>query len=201
LNNIPNNVKPRLSSFSYLFGSIVIFIIVVLMGLFIGNTLYGATAMSIRIGAIIEIVLGSILIIIGVKSLFLREEIRSDGIIGFMNALSANNNLSIFIKFSYLGFFTILASFTTAIIFLIAGIIIGISNPGSTNTALIITFLGFISLLSLEIPFIFYLLSPKTAEDTLKRFHNLIPIYGNYLTFVVYLLLGIFFLIRGFFSI
>ena len=201
LNNISNNVKPRLSSFSYLFGSIVIFIILVLMGLFIGNILYGATAMSIRIGAVIEIVLGSILIIIGIKSLFLREEIRSDGIIGFMNALRANNNLSIFIKFSYLGFFTILASFTTAIIFLIAGIITGISNSGSTNTTLIITFLGFISLLTLEIPFIFYLLSPKTAENTLKRFHNLIPIYGNYLTFVVYLLLGIFFLIRGFFSI
>lgn len=199
LTSISEN-RPRLSSFAYLFGSVVIFIILVLIGLYIGSTLFGTVARPVLIGAIIEIILGSILTIIAVKSLFIREEARSGGIIGFISKLQENNTLSIFIKFSYSGFTTILASYTTAILFTVSGIIVGISNPGSANSAIIITILGFISLLTLEIPFIFYLLSPPTAEDTLDRFRSLIPAYGDYLSYSAYFLLGIFFLIRGFYS-
>jgi len=201
LNTLSDNTKPRLSAFSYLFGSIVIFIIVVLFGLTIGNTLFGAISTSISSGPIIEIILGSILIFIAIKSLFVSEITRSTGIISFINSLRQDNNLSIFIKSFYLGFITILASFTTAILYIVASIIIGISNPGATNSTIIIIILGFISLLNIEIPFIFYLISPKTAENTFKRFSNLIPTYGDYLTCIVYFLLGVFFLIRGFISL
>ncbi|MGZ7070165.1 MAG: GAP family protein [Methanobacterium sp.] len=201
LNTVPDNLKPRLAVFAYLFGSILIFVILVLIGLYLGSTLFGTLAMPILIGSIIEITLGSILILISVKLLFVREEVRTAGIIGFINTLKEDNNLSFFIKFSYTGFITILASFTTAILFTVAGIIIGISNPGSANSAIIIITLGFISLLTLEIPFIFYLLSPKTADESLDRFRSLIPAYGDNLTGIVYFLLGIFFLIRGFFSV
>lgn len=195
----PTN-RPRLSSFAYLFGSIVIFVILVLIGLYMGSALFGSLAQPILIGALIEIVLGIILIVIAIKSLFVREEARQDGIIGFINTLREDDNLPIFVKFFYFGFITILASFTTAILFAVAGIIIGISNSGSTNSAIIIIILGFISLITLEIPFIFYLLSPSTAEDTLGRLRSWIPMYGDYLTGIVYFLLGIFFLIRGFYS-
>lgn len=195
----PEN-RSRLSSFAYLFGSIVIFVILVLMGLYTGSALFGSLAQPILIGALIEIVLGIILIVIAIKSLFVREEARTGGIIGFINTLREDNNLPIFVKFFYFGFITILASFTTAILFTLAGIIIGLSNPGSTNSAIIIIILGFISLITLEIPFIFYLLSPSTAEDTLGRLRSWIPMYGDYITVIVYFLLGIFFLIRGFYS-
>ncbi len=201
LDTISPENRPRLSSFAYLFGSILIFVILVLFGLYIGNTLFGTVAMPITIGAIIEIGLGAILLLIALKSLFIQENARSGGIIGFINSIRENNDLSIFIKFFYFGFITTLASVTTAILFTVAGIIIGISSPGSANSAIIIVILGFISLLTIEIPFIFYLLSPSTAEDTLGRLRDWISAYGSYLTGLVYFILGLFFILRGFYSL
>jgi hypothetical protein len=200
LTTISPSRSPRLSAFAYLFGSIIIFLILVFFGLFTGATLSPTILGPITVGGLIEIVLGIILVIIGLKTLFVQEESREGGLIGFINSLPENNNLSIFLKFFYFGLITFFASFTTAILITIAGIIIGLSNPGSANSAIIIITLGFISLLVVEIPFIFYILSPGTAEDTLGRFRSWIPMYGEYLTSIVYFLLGIFFLVRGFYS-
>ncbi len=200
LDTISPTRSPRLSAFAYLFGTIIIFLVLVFFGLFTGSTLSPTILGPITVGGLIEIVLGSILVIIALKTLFVREEAREGGLLGFIGALPENNNLSIFLKFFYFGIITLFASFTTAILITMAGVIIGLSNPGSANSAIIIITLGFISLLVVEIPFIFYILSPSTAEDTLDRFRSWIPMYGDYLTSIVYFLLGIFFLVRGFYS-
>ena len=195
----PTN-RPRLSSFAYLFGSIIIFLILVFIGLYIGTALFAANARPVQTGGTIEIVLGIILIIIAVKTIFILEESREGRIIGIINTLREDNNLSIFLKFFYYGFITTLSSFTTAILMVIAGVIIGVSSPGFTNSAISVIILGLISLLVVEIPFIFYLISPISAEDILDPFRKWIPKYGEYVASLVYLLLGIFFLVRGFFS-
>jgi hypothetical protein len=200
LTTISPTKSPRLSAFAYLFGSIIIFVILVLFGLYIGSTLSPTILGPITVGGLIEIILGSILVIIGLKNLFVREEAREGGLLGFINSLPENNNLSIFLKYFYIGLITLFASFTTAILITIAGVIIGLSNPSAADSAIIIIILGFISLFVLEIAFIFYLLSPSTTEDTLGRFRSWIPLYGDYLTSIVYFLLGVFFLVRGFYS-
>ena len=195
----PTN-RPRLSSFAYLFGSIIIFLILVFIGLYIGTALFAANARPVQTGGTIEIVLGIILIIIAVKTLFISEESREGRIIGIINTLREDNNLSIFLKFFYHGFITTLSSFTTAILMTVAGVIIGVSSPGFTNSAITVIILGLISLLAVEIPFIFYLISTDAAEDILDPFRSWIPKYGDYLTSIVYFLLGILFLTRGFYS-
>jgi hypothetical protein len=189
--------SPRLASFSYLFGSVIFFLILAFSGMYIGSGLSVMALSIINIGAITEVVLGGILIIIALKTLIIREEPREGGILGFITSLRENRNFSVFIKFFYIGFLTFLASFATAILILQAGSIIGLSNPGFGLAAITVIILGLITLLVVEIPFIAYLIFSTRTGPMLTPAHNWVTNYGDYLTTVVYLVLGIFFIIRG----
>lgn len=195
--NSPENY-PRLSSFAYLFGSIIIFLILVFFGLYIGTGLSATILGPIKVCSIIEVALGGILVIIAVKSLFVREYARDGGILGFIFSLSEDNNLSVFLKFFYLGFISILSSFAAAILITVAGIIIGLATPTFTNSAITIIILGIISLLMIIIAFILHLLSSDYAEDLLDPLRGWAPSYGDHVAAIVYFILGLFFLIRGF---
>ncbi len=190
--------SPRLASFSYLFGSIIFFLIAAFSGMYIGSGLSAVALGVIHIGAITEVVLGSILVIIALKTIFVREEPREGGLLGFVSSLREDRNSSTFIKFFYFGFITFLASFTTDILVLQAGTIIGLSNPGFILAAETVIILGLITLLLVEVPFIIYLVFSTRADDMLNPARNWIVNYGDYITTMVYLFLGLFFIIRGF---
>ena len=190
--------SPRLASFSYLFGAIIFFIIAAFSGMYIGTKLSTVALSIIHIGAITEIVLGSILVIIALKTIFVREEPRDGGLLGFVGSLQESSNFSTFIKFFYFGFITFLASFTTDILVLQAGDIIGLSNSGFAIAAETVIILGIITLILVEVPFIVYLIFARRTGDMLASAGNWITYYGDYLTTIVYLILGIFFIVRGF---
>lgn len=195
----PKN-RPRLSSFAYLSGSIIIFAILIFFGLYTGSTLSPTILGPIAVGGLIEVILGAILVIISLKTFFIQEKARTGGIIGYINTLPEDNDLSVFVKFFYFGLITLFASFTTAIIVTIAGIIIGLGNPTSIDSALSIIVFAFISLFPVEVSFILYLLSTDIAEDLLDPFRSWTAKYGDYLTTIIYFLLGVFFITRGFYS-
>lgn len=188
----------RLASFSYLFGSIIFFLIAAFAGMYIGSGLSAVALGIINIGAITEVILGGILIIIALKTIFVREEPREGGLLGFVDSLQENRNFSTFIKFFYFGFITFLASFTTVILILQSGVIIGLSNPGFGLAAETVIILGLIALLLVEVPFIIYLIFSTRASSILSPVRGWIFNYGDYLTTIVYLFLGFFFIIRGF---
>ncbi len=190
--------SPRLASFSYLFGSIIFFLIVAFSGMYIGGGLSAVALGIIHIGAITEVILGSILVIIALKTIFIREESRKGGFIEFVSSLRENRNSSTFIKFFYFGFIAFLASFVTDILVLQSGILIGLLNPGFALAAETVIILGFITLLTAEIPFIIYLIFSNRANEILAPARSWIVNYGDYFTTGVYLILGFFFLIRGF---
>ena len=198
LTTISPTRSPRLASFSYLFGSIIFFLIAAFAGMYIGSGLSTVALGVIHIGAITEVVLGSILVIIALKTLFISEEPREGGLIGFIDSLREDRNFSIFLKFFYFGFITFLASFTTDILVLQAGAIIGLSNPGFILAAETVIILGLITLLLVEVPFIIYLIFSTRAGNMLTSTRNWIINYGDYLTTIAYLFLGFFFIIRGF---
>ena len=198
LSTISPTRSPRLASFSFLFGSIIFFLIVAFSGMYIGSGLSAAALGAIHIGAITEIVLGTVLVIIALKTIFIREETREGGFIEVINSLPENRNFSTFTKFFYFGFITFLASFVTDILVFQAGALIGLSNPGFTVSAETVIILGLITLLLVEIPFIIYLVFSTRAGDMLTPARNWIVSYGDYLTIIAYLLLGLFLLTRGF---
>ena len=190
--------SPRLASFSYLFGAIIFFLIVAFSGMYIGSGLSAVALGTIHIGAITEVVLGSILAIIALKTIFVREKSREGGLIEFVSSLREDKNSSTFIKFFYFGFIAFLASFVTDILVLQAGTLIGLSNPGFALAAETVIILGIITLLVAEIPFIIYLIFASRSRNILTPARNWIVNYGDYFTTIVYLILGFFFLIRGF---
>ncbi|MGB9936270.1 MAG: GAP family protein [Methanobacterium sp.] len=193
---IPNR-NPRLSASAYLLGSIIMFLILVFFGLYIGTALSVSILGPINIGAMLEIFLGSILIIIALRYLFISEQYKSEGILGFINNLREENNLSLILKFFYIGFIALFASFIPAILILGAGMIIGLSNPGSTYTAITVIELALIGLLVVEVPFILFLISPRLAIDVLNPFSDWLTRYGEYFAAIIYFLIGLIFIIRG----
>lgn len=201
LTTISPTRSPRWASFSYLFGAIIFFLIAAFSGMYIGSSLSAVSPGIINIGSITEVFLGSILIIIALKTLFILEKPREDGFIGFVSSIPENRNFSTFLKFFYLGFITFLASFTTDILVIQAGVIIGLSNPGFILSTVAVVLLGLITLLVIEVPFIIYLIFPTKATNMLIPTHNWIINYGDYITTIVYLVLGFFFIARGFISI
>jgi len=198
LSTVSPTKSPRLASFSYLVGSIIFFLIVAFAGMYIGSGLSGSLPMPIQIGGVIEVVLGSILIIIALKTIIIREEPRNRGVLDFITSLRENNDFSVFIKFFYIGFLAFLASFTTDILILQSGNIIGLSNPVFGLSAATVIILGAITLLVVEVPFIIYLIFSTRASDMLAPVLNWVTDYGDYITTIVYLILGFFFIIRGF---
>lgn len=189
--------NPRLSAAAYLLGSIIMFLILVFFGLYIGTALSVSILGPINIGGMLEIFLGSILIIVSLRYLFISEQYRNEGILAFIKTLREDNNLSFILKFFYLGFIALFASFIPAILILGAGVIIGLSNPGSAFTAITIIELALIGLLAVEVPFILFLISPELAESVLSPFSNWLARYGEYFVAIIYFLLGLVFLIRG----
>ena len=198
LTTVSPTKNPRLASFSYLFGTIIFFLIVAFSGMYIGSGLSAVALGIIHIGAITEVVVGGILVIIALKTIFVQEESREEGLIGLVSSLREDRNSSTFIKFFYFGFIAFIASFVTDILVLQSGAIIGLSNPGFALAAETVIMLGIITLLAAEIPFIIYLIFSNRARDILTPARNWITNYGDYFTTVVYLILGFFFLIRGF---
>ena len=198
LATVSSTRSPRLASFSYLFGAIIFFLILAFSGMYIGSGLSVVALNIINIGAITEVVLGGILIIIALKAIIVREEPRDAGVLGFITSLPETRSFSVFIKFFYIGFLTFMASFATDILVLQAGTIIGLSNPGFTLAALTVIVLGVITLLVVEVPFIAYLIFSTRTGPMLTSTRSWITNYGDYLTVMVYLVLGIFFIIRGF---
>lgn len=198
LGTISPGRNPRLSSFAYLFGTIIIFIMLIYFGLFVGTGISATILGPIKVGSVMEITLGIVLIFIALKTLFYWEKPEEGGIFGFINSLQDDNNLSLILKFFYMGFVTLLASFTSSILIVLAGVTIGLSTPLYSNSILGVLILGIIALLMVEIPFIFYLVSPQNAGNTLNPFNNWITRYGDFLTLIIYLILGIFFILRGF---
>ena len=201
ISTVPPENRPRLSAFSYFLGSALFFLILAFSGLYIGSSLPTPILGPRVSGGLIEIILGAILVIISLKTLFIREVPQEGGLLGFIDSLREDNNFSIFIKFFYFGFLTYLASFATSILIAVAGIIIGISNSVFPISSMTIIILGFVALLIVEIPFILYLISPTRAGEILSPAQSWIVQYGDYLMTIVYLILGIFFAARGFMAI
>lgn len=189
--------NPRLQLFSYYFGSIMILIFLIIMGMFIGSSISSNILGPVFTGAIMEIFLGGIFIILALNTLLMRKEFREDGFFGFVMSLREDNDLSIFVKFLYMGVLVILANLATALLILGAGNVVGLANPGFWIAAVTIIIFGIIALLVIEIPLIFYLARPGRYDTRFSSFYDWLTNYGNYLAFIVLLIIGIFFIARG----
>jgi len=193
----PPMKNPRFPVLSFFFGSIIIFLLLIIFGLFLGSNATVTILSPLHTGALWETLLGGILILIAFKFLLINEEAREDGFFGLIRGIRENNQFSIFIKYIYFGIIAVLANLTTALLIFSGGSIIGLANPDlPTATAIIIIF-GIIALFLIEVPFVVYMTRPRVEAGALNSLNGWFTRHGSNLLALAMIILGIFFFIRG----
>ncbi len=187
----------RFPLLSYFLGAVLFLILLIIAGMFMGSNLSTTILGPVSTGAIIEVFLGGILILIAFKILFVNEEAREGGFFSFIMSLEEDNKFSIFIKFLYLGIITLLASFTTSLLIFSAGSIIGLVIPTFWTAVGTVIVFGIVALIMIEIPFLAYLIGFRVSGGTLASLNRWLVRYGDYLLSMVMLILGIFFIVKG----
>lgn len=178
----------RLAGFSFFFGAIILLLIVVSIGIILGQSLIVTNSQNtIKDG--IDLFLGIILVLLGIRSIFKENHENS-----FFKFLQVDKNVSTISKFGryfIIGFFTFLINFSTSIFVLGAGREIGLADVGLIPTLVSVFVLIIITMILLEIPFLLFLLKPSTAERIMKPLENWVNKNGNYIISAFLLVIGI----------
>lgn len=188
--------NPRLAGFSFYLGAIIIFLTTVLLGIMLGNTLTSSGHSDPYTIAAIDLFLGAILLLLGIRSLFSKVEHES----AFLNHLKVESTADNFYKFSryfIIGLLTFLINFSTAIFVLGAARQIGLAKAGLISDVVAIFVLGIITLIVIEIPLLFFLLFPKTGEKVIEPMNEWINKNSNYIVALFLIFIGIYIVFNG----
>jgi len=197
LDVFPPMKNPRFPVLSFFIGSIILFLLLIIFGLFLGSNATVTILRPLHTGALLEMFLGAILILIAFKTLLISEQARDDGFFGFIRGIRGDNRFSIFIKYLYFGMITILANLTTALLVFSGGTIIGLATPDLWTAVAVIIIFGLIALFLIEVPFVVYMTRPRLEGGTLESLNGWFTRHGDNLLALAMIILGIIFLVRG----
>lgn len=186
--------NPKLSGLSFYLGTIVVLLITVFIGIFLGHKLTGGGAGDPRTMAAIDMSLGAVLILLGFRNFVSKKENK------IFKYLTINEKTSVFSSFKRyfsIGFIAFLTNFSTAIFILAAGRVIGVANAGFVPDIGAILILTLITLLVIEIPLLFFLILPKKAKKITAPINEWISSHGNLVTGLFCVGIGLYILYNG----
>ncbi|HMK53598.1 MAG TPA: GAP family protein [Methanobacteriaceae archaeon] len=186
---------PKLPGFSFYLGAMVILLLTVFVGIFLGHKLNAAGAGDSTTIAAIDIFLGAILVLFGIRNF--RETSKSSNLLKYLKVDPQAGNFSKFRKYFILGFIAFLTNFSTVIFLLAAGRTIGIASAGFSADFVAILVLALITLLVIEIPLLFFLLFPKMAKTVTKPVDEWISNHSNIVTGVFCVGIGLLIIYNG----
>lgn len=189
--------KPRLAGFSFYLGAIVVLLITVVLGVFLGQKLSASGQTNPATMAAIDLFLGAILVLLGIRNFAAKNENKGGNI---LNHLQIDQNANVprqFFKYFTIGIFAFIMNFSTAIFVLSAGRAIGVAKSGLGNDTISIVVLIIITLLIIEIPLIFFVIFPKKAHEVLVPVDEWISNHGNLVTGLFCIVIGIFVVYSG----
>ncbi len=181
--------KPRLQGFGYYFGAIILIIVVVVLGVLLGEGITATSAKPDPILAGIDVLLGIFLLIFGIRRLFQSQKSPQRL---FQGDEKPESNFKSFIKGFSFGLAMFLINFSTTIIVLEAAKEIGASSVDLTGKLIIVIILIIITLLVCEVPLIMYLLFPEKANNILSKINKWMKRNGHYLMGLVLLVIGVY---------
>lgn len=190
--------NPRLAGFSFYTGAIIVFLITVVIGILLGNSLTASGHSDPGTLASIDIFLGALLVLLGIRNIF-GEESQSHGValLKYLKIEDTASNFSKLKRYFTVGFLTFLINFSTAIFVLAAARQIGLTNAGLITSAVAIIILGIITLIVIEIPLLLFLIFPRTIEKTLQPVNEWITNNGNYLVATFLIVIGVYVVYNG----
>lgn len=190
--------NPKLSGLSFYFGAIVVLLVTVFIGILLGNSLSSTGHSDPATIASIDLFLGAILVLLGIRNLFSKGGESSGGtLFKYLNVDKNATNLLKFSRFFTVGLLTFLINFSTAIFVLAASRQIGLAKAGLFPDIFSILVLTLITLVVIEVPLLFFFILPKTAEKAMKPMNKWISKNGSYLIAGFLLAIGILVMYNG----
>jgi threonine/homoserine/homoserine lactone efflux protein len=189
--------NPKLAGFSFYIGAIVVLLVSVFIGIFLGQKLDAAGATNQVTMASIDIFLGAVLFLLGLRNLVSKDESKSNHILKFVQI---NEDASVLYKFSryfLIGVIAFLMNFSTAIFVLAVGRVIGVSHQSFGNDFISIILLIIIALVIIEIPLLFFIVAPKSAEKMTKPIDDWITKHSSLVTGLFCLIIGAYVVYAG----
>ncbi len=190
--------NPKLAGLSFYFGAITVLLVTVFIGILLGNGLSSTGHSDPETIACIDLFLGAILVLLGIRSLFSKGgESGGSALFKYLNVENTANNLSKFSRFFTVGLLTFLINFSTAIFVLAAARQIGVTKAGLFTDIFSILVITIITLVVIEVPLLFFFIMPGTASKATKPMNKWINKNGSYLIAGFLLIIGIYVIYNG----
>lgn len=189
--------KPRLAGLSFYMGAIVVLLITVVIGIFLGQKLSVSGHADPTTMAAIDIFLGAVLFLLGFRNIVSKDQGKNKNILNRLQVDPKTGALRQFTKYFSIGIIAFLMNFSTAIFVLAAGRAIGVANSGLTNDTTSVLILILITLVIIEIPLIFFILLPDKAHKILNLVNEWISNHGNLVTGIFCIAIGFFVVYSG----
>ena len=171
--------NPKLPGLSFYLGAIIVLLVTVFIGIFLGHKLTSGGAANPTTMAAIDMSLGAILVLLGFRNFVSKKE---SSIFKYLAIDKNASAFSSFKKYFSLGCIAFLTNFSTAIFLLAAGRVIGVTNAGFTVDALTVLTLTIITLIVIEIPLLFFLILPGKAKKITEPVNEWISTHDNLVT-------------------
>ncbi|MBI5679359.1 MAG: GAP family protein [Methanobacterium sp.] len=188
---------PKLPGVSFYLGAIMVFLITVFIGIFLGHKLAGSDAANPTTLASLDMFLGAVLVLLAFRNFTAKDENKGSRIFKFLQVDPEAGTFSRFRKYFVLGFIAFLTNFSSAIFILAAGREIGIENAGFMPDAVAIIILAIITLLVIEVPLLFFLILPQKSKKLTKPINEWISSHGNIVTGLFCLFIGLLIIYDG----
>lgn len=189
--------KPKIPIFAFYLGSITLLLLVVIFGILIGLGVVSTGSESHPTKMSIDLVIGAILAILGLRSFISRDQSNKGGIFKYLEASEGAINLSIFGKFYLAGFVLFLFNTSTDVLVLAAGKEMGLAYADLLGVVIATIILTIITLLVVEIPIALYLIMPDRFQKILQPLNGWIAKNGHYLSGLMLLAIGGYLVIKG----
>ncbi len=190
--------NPKLAGLSFYFGAIIVLLVTVIIGILLGTGLSSTGHSDPGTIACIDLFLGAILVLLGIRSLFSKGgESGGSALFKYLNVESTSSNFSKFTHFFTVGLLTFLINFSTAIFVLAAARQIGVTKAGLFTDIFSILVIAIITLVVIEVPLLFFFIMPRTAAKATKPMNKWISKNGNYLIAGFLLIIGIYVIYNG----
>ncbi len=187
--------RPKVQGLGYYIGAVIMVSIVAVLGIILGVGVTSASNKSDPILAVIDIVLGILLLVLGFREIFKPQK---PIINNFLGDSKKTSTITQFIKGLSFGFGMFLINFSTTIIILEAGKQIGSSSADIYGKLIVLIVLILITLLVCELPLIIYFLFPKKANNILSHVNKWMQKNGHYLMGIVLVIIGLYLMWIGF---
>lgn len=186
---------PKLPGFSFYLGAMLVLLLTIFIGIFLGHKLISAGAGTPTTIAAIDIFLGAVLVLFGLRNF--RKTSKSSNLLKYLKVDPETSNVSKFAKYFILGFIAFLTNFSTVIFILAAGRTIGIANAGFNADFVAILVLTVITLLVVEVPLLFLILFPQKAKKINKPVDEWISKHNNIVTALFCVVIGLLVVYNG----